>query len=60
MIIDTPPTIGFLTESALFAADEVIVPVDTGYFSLHESYGRSSFGTEKGDPKYAAPEWAWT
>lgn len=34
-ILDTPPTIGFLTESALFAADEVIVPVDTGYFSLH-------------------------
>lgn len=35
VIIDTPPTIGFLTESALFAASEVIVPVDTGYFSLH-------------------------
>jgi chromosome partitioning protein len=35
IIIDTPPTIGFLTESALYAADEVIVPVDTGYFSLH-------------------------
>jgi len=35
IIIDTPPTIGFLTESTLFAADEVIVPVDTGYFSLH-------------------------
>ena len=35
VLLDTPPTIGFLTESALFAADEVIVPVDTGYFSLH-------------------------
>ncbi len=35
VLIDTPPTIGFLTESAMFAADEVIVPVDTGYFSLH-------------------------
>lgn len=35
VIIDTPPTIGYLTESALYAADEVIVPVDTGYFSLH-------------------------
>ncbi|HWL92508.1 MAG TPA: AAA family ATPase [Phycisphaerae bacterium] len=35
VIIDTPPTIGFLTESALYASDEVIVPVDTGYFSLH-------------------------
>ncbi len=35
VVIDTPPTIGFLTESALYAADEIIVPVDTGYFSLH-------------------------
>lgn len=35
VLIDTPPTVGFLTQSALFAADEVIVPVDTGYFSLH-------------------------
>lgn len=35
VIVDTPPTVGFLTQSALFAADEVIVPVDTGYFSLH-------------------------
>lgn len=35
VLLDTPPTIGFLTESAMFAADEVIVPVDTGYFSLH-------------------------
>jgi chromosome partitioning protein len=34
ILIDTPPTVGFLTQSALFAADEVIVPVDTGYFSL--------------------------
>ena len=35
VLVDTPPTIGFLTQSALYAADEVIVPVDTGYFSLH-------------------------
>ncbi len=35
VVLDTPPHIGFLTESALYAADEVIVPVDTGYFSLH-------------------------
>lgn len=35
VIIDTPPTIGFLTRSAFMAADEIIVPVDTGYFSLH-------------------------
>jgi chromosome partitioning protein len=35
VLIDTPPTVGFLTQSALYAADEVMVPVDTGYFSLH-------------------------
>ncbi len=35
IIIDTPPTVGFLTQSALYTADEIIVPVDTGYFSLH-------------------------
>jgi len=35
VLIDSPPTIGLLTQSALHAADEVIVPVDTGYFSLH-------------------------
>lgn len=34
-LIDTPPTVGFLTQSALNAADEVVVPVDTGYFALH-------------------------
>lgn len=34
VLVDTPPTIGFLTESALNAATDVIVPVDTGYFSL--------------------------
>lgn len=35
VLIDSPPTVGFLTQSALHAADEIIVPVDTGYFSLH-------------------------
>ncbi len=35
VIVDTPPTIGFLTQSALNAADELLVPVDTGYFALH-------------------------
>lgn len=35
VLIDTPPTIGFLTQSAMAAADEIIVPVDTGYFALH-------------------------
>jgi len=33
-VIDCPPHIGLLTMSALRAAGEVIVPVDTGYFSL--------------------------
>lgn len=35
VLIDSPPTIGYLMLSALYAADEVIVPVDTGYFALH-------------------------
>lgn len=35
VLIDSPPTVGFLTQSTLHAADEVIVPVDTGYFALH-------------------------
>ncbi|GMU19965.1 MAG: hypothetical protein AMXMBFR13_00660 [Phycisphaerae bacterium] len=33
-IIDCPPHIGLLTQNALAAAGEVIIPVDTGYFSL--------------------------
>ncbi|MDZ4829334.1 MAG: ParA family protein [Phycisphaerae bacterium] len=33
-IIDCPPTIGLLTFNALRAADEVIVPVETGFFSF--------------------------
>jgi len=33
-LIDCPPHIGILTKNALAAASEVIVPVDTGYFSL--------------------------
>jgi len=33
-LIDCPPHIGLLTQNALAAASEVIVPVDTGYFSL--------------------------
>lgn len=35
VVIDCPPHVGLLTFNALRAADEVIVPVDTGYFSLH-------------------------
>ena len=33
-LIDCPPSIGLLTFNALRCADEVIVPVETGYFSL--------------------------
>jgi chromosome partitioning protein len=33
-IVDCPPTIGFLTFNALRAADEVLVPVETGFFAL--------------------------
>ena len=33
-IIDCPPTIGLLTFNALRAADLVLIPVETGYFSL--------------------------
>ena len=34
-IIDCPPGVGLLTFNALRASDEVLVPVETGYFSLH-------------------------
>ncbi len=33
-VVDCPPHIGTLTYNALYAASEVIIPVDTGYFSL--------------------------
>lgn len=35
VVLDCPPHIGFLTRNALFAATDVIIPVDTGYFSLY-------------------------
>ena len=35
VIVDCPPAVGLLTFSALRAATDVIVPVETGYFSLH-------------------------
>jgi chromosome partitioning protein len=35
VIIDCPPAVGLLTFSALRAATDVMVPVETGYFSLH-------------------------
>jgi chromosome partitioning protein len=34
-VIDCPPGVGLLTFNALVACDEVIVPVETGFFSLH-------------------------
>ncbi len=34
-VIDNPPGVGLLTFNSLVAADEVIVPVETGFFSLH-------------------------
>jgi chromosome partitioning protein len=34
-IIDCPPNVGLLTFNALRACDEVLVPVETGFFSLH-------------------------
>lgn len=34
-VIDCPPNLGLITFNALRACDEVIVPVETGYFSLH-------------------------
>jgi len=34
-VFDCPPNVGILTTNAMYAAGEVVVPVDTGYFSLH-------------------------
>jgi len=35
VIVDCPPAVGLLTFSALRTATDAIVPVETGYFSLH-------------------------
>jgi len=35
VIVDCPPGVGLLTFNALRAADEVVIPVETGYFALH-------------------------
>jgi chromosome partitioning protein len=34
-IIDCPPNVGLLTFNAMRASSDVIIPVETGYFSLH-------------------------
>lgn len=36
-VIDCPPSIGLLTFNALRAADEVVIPVETGYFAMQGS-----------------------
>jgi chromosome partitioning protein len=35
VVVDCPPAVGLLTFNALRAATDVVVPVETGYFSLH-------------------------
>ena len=35
VVIDCPPAVGLLTFNALRAATDAVVPVETGYFSLH-------------------------
>jgi chromosome partitioning protein len=34
-IVDCPPSVGHLTFNALVAAEEVLIPVDASYFSMH-------------------------
>jgi chromosome partitioning protein len=34
-IIDCPPNVGLLTFNAMRAASDIIIPVETGFFSLH-------------------------
>lgn len=34
-VVDCPPHLGTLMRNGLHAADEILIPVDTGYFSLH-------------------------
>ena len=35
IVVDCPPAVGLLTFNALKAATDAVVPVETGYFSLH-------------------------
>lgn len=39
ILVDTPPSLGALTQNALVTADEVLIPVDCG------TYGRDALGT---------------
>lgn len=34
-VVDCPPHLGLLMRNGLTAADQIVIPVDTGYFSLH-------------------------
>src|SRR5262249_32940087 len=34
LLIDTPPTLGILTQAPLVASTDLLMPVDVGYFSL--------------------------
>ncbi len=35
VILDCPPNLGILTYNALIAADEIIIPIEPSFFSLH-------------------------
>jgi len=35
VVVDCPPSVGLLTFNALLAADEVVIPVDASFFSMH-------------------------
>jgi chromosome partitioning protein len=35
VVVDCPPSVGLLTFNALVAADEVLIPVDASFFSMH-------------------------
>jgi chromosome partitioning protein len=35
VVVDCPPSVGLLTFNALLASNEVLIPVDASYFSLH-------------------------
>jgi chromosome partitioning protein len=35
LIIDSPPSVGLLTFNGLVAAEQVIIPVDSSFFSIH-------------------------